>query len=172
MENSPPIFLVAFFVLFFAVGFGLTGYALSALWQSKAAERWPTVSGRIIASNFDINRDDDSTSYRTDVEYEYVVNGLELTGKRIAFGYTGSSGKRFHRDVYEMLQPDTTVAVRYHPDNPTRAVLTYGPNRSIIVLLIFGMVWTIFIGGMAAMFYMDGLGAGPLTQNMIIYDRP
>jgi hypothetical protein len=60
------------------------------------------------------------------------------------------------------------VPVRYNPAQPERAVLGYGLNQSIIFMLIFGAVGTIFTLGMAAMFWLTGQGAGELLDNMLI----
>jgi len=166
------VFLTLFFGLFLAVGVGILGFALRSLHMSKQAEHWPTVSGQIISSDFEIDTGDDSTTYRTKLAYTYNVLGRELTGKKIAFGYAGSSSENFHRDIYSALPVNAQVAVRYDPANPERAVLSFGLNQSIIFLIIFGTVWTFFTLGMVAMFWLSGQGAGGLLGNMIIYGRP
>ena len=54
---------------------------------------------------------------------------------------------------------------------PERAVLAYGSNSSIVFLLIFGAVWTMFTLGMIAMFWLSDKGAASLIDTMIIYQR-
>jgi len=166
------IFLTLFFGLFLAIGLGILGYGLHSLNMSKQAQHWPTVPGTITSSDFDISHSDDSTSYRTKVSYIYNAMGRELTGEKIAFGYSGSSAESFHRDIYGELKVNTNVAVRYNPEDPEQAVLSYGVNQSIKFLMIFGAVWTMFTLGMIAMFWLMGQGSTTLVQNMIIYDRP
>ena len=97
--------------------------------------------------------------------------GRDLTNDKIAFGYSGSSSERFHRDIYEALSVGAQVGVRYDPERPERSVLSFGLNQSIKFLLIFGGIWTVFTLGMAAMFWMGGQGADALLSNMIIYSR-
>lgn len=163
------IFLTGFFGLFLAIGVGILGFGLHSLEMSRQAERWPTTPGRITASDFVVSADSDSTTYRAKVAYAYNVLGRDLVGDKIAFGYTASSGETFHRDVYRALPAGAQVAVRYSPDNPERAVLSFGVNQSIIFLLIFGAVWTMFTLGLASLFWLGGKGADNLLANMIIY---
>ena len=163
------IFLTLFFGLFLAVGVGVLGYGLRSYHYGKQAEHWPTVPGTIITSDLDINSDDDGTTYQAKVEYRYTPDMIERTGKTIAFGYSGSSGERFHREIYETLPVGAQVAVRYDPGKPDRAVLSYGVNRSIVLLLIFGSVWTMFTLGIASLTLLTEKGADGLIANMTIY---
>jgi len=163
--------LTLFFGLFLAIGVGILGFGVRSLHMSKQAEHWPTVSGKVTSSDFTVSHDDDSTTYRTKLTYKYNVLGRELTGKKIAFGYSGSSSENFHRDIYNALPVNTQVAVRYNPSNPERAVLSFGANQSIKFLMIFGAVWTMFTLGMVAMFWLSGQGATTLLENMIVYSK-
>ena len=61
------------------------------------------------------------------------------------------------------------VAVRYDPSKPDRAVLSYGVNRSILFIVIFGAIWTIFTVGIASLFFLSESGAGSLLDNILIY---
>lgn len=165
------VFLTLFFGLFVAIGIGILGYGFHALNQAQQAAHWPTVEGRITASDFEIDSDSDGTTYRTRVAYDYNAMGRVMTGKTIAFGYAGSSSEKFHRDVYNALPVNTQVAVRYDPSNPERSVLSFGVNNSIIFMIIFGAVWTFFTFGLIAIFWLGGQGADKLLANMIIYSR-
>lgn len=169
--NDTPIFLTLFFGLFLAVGLAIFGFGLRSLSLSKQAAGWPTVQGRIVASDFVTDTDDDGTTYRTKLRYAYNVAGRDYEGDRIAFGYSASSSHAFHREIYEALPVNSQVAVRYDESDPARAVLAFGVNQSILFLLIFGGVWTVFTLGMAAMFWMTEKGAGGLLENIIVYSR-
>ena len=165
------LFLTLFFGLFLAIGVGILGYGFHSMNMAQAAASWPTVQGTITASRFEAEYDSEGDTFQTKVSYTYNVLGRELTGKRIAFGYGGSSSEKFHRDIHSALPVNTSVAVRYDPSDPTRAVLSYGVNQSIKFLLLFGGVWTMFTCGMMAMFWMTGQGADVLLGNMVIYAR-
>jgi Protein of unknown function (DUF3592) len=164
-------FLTLFFGLFLVIGVGILGFGVRAFHMSKQAEAWPTVPGKVVASDFVVSRGDDSTTYQTKLSYEYNVLGRVITGEKIAFGYSGSSSEKFHRDIYDALPVNSQVAVRYNPNDPDHAVLSFGVNQSIIFLLIFGAVWTFFTLGMMAMFWLSGKGATGLLEGMIIYSR-
>jgi hypothetical protein len=165
------IFLTLFFGLFLAVGLGILGYGVHSYHYGKQAALWPTTPGTITSSDFQVNSDDDGTTYNVKVQYRYTPDNMERTGKTIAFGYSGSSGERYHREIYDALPVGAQVAVRYDPSKPDRAVLSHGVNRSIIFLLLFGGVWTIFTVGMAAMLMLSESGVNVLLSNMVVYSR-
>lgn len=169
--NGAPVFLTLFFALFLAIGVAILGFGLRSLFLSKQAEGWPTTPGRIVSSDFVTDTDDDGTTYRTKLRYAYNVAGRDYEGDRIAFGYSASSGRAFHYEIYEALPAGSQVAVRYDGNDPARAVLAFGVNRSILFLLIFGGVWTMFTLGMAAMFWLMEKGAGGFLENIIVYSR-
>ena len=105
------------------------------------------------------------------MRYEYEVAGRVLEGDRVAFGYTGSSARKFHKEIHDALATGVQVAVRYDPNKPARAVLGYGMNQSIVFLLIFGAVWTVFTVGIYALFAIGERGAGAFLESIVIYGR-
>ena len=163
------IFLTLFFGVFLAVGFGLMGFGFHSMNMAKRAEHWPTTSGRIVWSDFDIDSDSDGTTYRTKVKYEYNADGRNLVGEKIAFGYAGSSSEQYHRDIYRALGLNRSLAVRYNPANPEQAVLSFGVNNSIRTILIFGIVWTTFTCGLIILFWLGSRRATTILDNMILY---
>ncbi len=138
-------------------------------YYSQQASHWPTTPGDIIASEFKVNSDSDGDTYEAKVQYKYNPDGIERIGKSIAFGYMASSGRQFHREIHDALPVGAQVAVRYDPSRPDRAVLTHGINGSIIFILIFGTIWTVFTVGFVSLFLLGEQGAGGLVQNMVIY---
>src|SRR5690606_19259656 len=124
--------LTLFFGLFLAVGAAMLFWGGRSYYYSQQAAHWPTTPGDIVASDFKVNSDSDGDTYEAKVEYTYNPDGHERTGKKIAFGYTASSGSAFHREIHDALPVGARVAVRYDPKNPDRAVLSYGVNNSIL----------------------------------------
>lgn len=163
------VVLTILFVTFLAIGVGIFGFGLHSLNMSKKAEHWPTVQGEILTSEFDVSPGEGSDTYRAKVSYRYSVLGTSFTGKKIAFGYSNSSSESFHREIFNALKVKTQVAVRYNPEKPEQAVLSFGINQSIKFLLLFGAIWTVFTLGMMAMFWTSYQGTSTLLQNMIIY---
>ena len=163
------IFISLFFGLFLAVGAAMLLWGGRSYYYAQEAAHWPTTPGDIIASDFKVNSDSDGDTYEAKIEYKYNPDGYERTGKAIAFGYTASSGRQFHHEIYEALPVGAQVAVRYDPSKPDRAVLSYGVNRSILFIVIFGAIWTIFTVGIASLFFLSESGAGSLLDNILIY---
>jgi len=165
------IFLTLFFGMFLAVGVGILGFGAHSLNMSQKAAHWPTPPGIVTESDFVASSDSDGSTYQTKIAYSYSAMGRDFVGDKIAFGYTGSSDESYHRQIFDALPVDTSVAVRYDPGKPQQAVLSFGVNQSIKFLLIFGAIWTIFTLGMASMFWLSGQNADPLLSNLIVYSR-
>ena len=161
-----------FIALFLAIGFAILAFAARSYFLAQQAADWPTAPGRILSSDFEVDSDSDGTTYRVRVSYEYEAAGLTRQGDRIAFGYAGSSGEKFHRSVYKTLPAETRLAVRYDPNDPDRSVLSFGVNQSIIFMLIFGVIWTVFTLGFCALMFLDSVAPSTLVSNIVVYDRP
>ena len=167
--SSPPVFLVVFFAIFFAVGFAILGLGLRSWHMSKQAATWPAAEGQVLSRDFDINTDEDGSTYQAEIRYAYSVNGVSYEGKKIAFGYVASSNRSLHQRLYDALTPETRLAVRYDPSRPSRAVLSHGANQTMMFMIIFGLTWTAFTTGMATMFWLNYQSEGGVLENMVIY---
>ena len=169
--NAETLFPTVLIGVFIIIGIVIIGFGAYSLKRARAAEHWPTVQGAIVESRFETNSGDDTTTYRTHVRYNYSVGGVEYSSKRIAFGYAGSNNYQFHREIKDQLTEKTTLAVRYDPNNPSQATLSFGKNGMINFFIIFGVVWLVFSIGFGAMFHQTEQGAGNLLSNIIIYDH-
>jgi len=126
--NGVLTFGLLFIGLFIAIGLTILFFAGRSYHLAQQAADWPTTPGEIVTSDFVVSSDEDGTTYRTKVTYAYSVNGQEFTGDRVAFGYSGSSGRGFHRKIYDALPIRTKLAVRYDPSNPERTALSHGSS--------------------------------------------
>ena len=100
MKTMPSIGLLSFMALFFAVGFGVLGHGVWSLLQSNRAKSWPTTPGKVETCRISESTDSDSgTSYTVEVNYSYTVGNRAYAGNRIAFGYSGSSGRQAHAEI-------------------------------------------------------------------------
>lgn len=165
------ILISLFLGVFVLIGVAMLGFGLRSYSLSKQAAAWPTTPGVITVSDFRESSDSDGTTYTVKVNYTYNPDGIERAGDRIAFGYMGSSSRKLHEEIRDALPVGARVAVRYDPADPSRAALTHGVNNSIIFLILFGAVWTMFTLGMAAMLGLGEQGAGALVENMVVYSR-
>ena len=143
-----PTGLIIFFSIFFAIGFLILGIGLYSLRMSYLAKNWPTTEGKILQCEVKADTDSNRTTFEAIVKYDYVVGGTRYEGDRIAFGYSGSSLRSAHQEIADRLTGVKTVLVRYDPKDASRSVLTYGLNRSTIILLVFGTTWTVFVAGL------------------------
>lgn len=136
-----------FISIFFLVGLGLLGAGLRSLYRGRQALSWPTTEGQILESTVREDSSGESTTWQVKVRYNYSVGGKEFEGKRVAFGYSGSSTYEEHQGIYQKLQPSARVRVRYEPGNPGNSVLAAGFNRSTFLLLAFAVTWLLFTTG-------------------------
>jgi Protein of unknown function (DUF3592) len=153
MKNGMGTLVFGLFIsIFYIVGFGMLGFAGRSIYKSKQAEAWPTAEGKITSCNLKENFDSDGNSYQVDVRYTYWAGGQTHEGKKIAFGYSGSSSRQMHKEIAERLQSARVVKVRYNPSKPSEAVLACGINRSTLFTLVFGLTWTLFTLGFTFLF--------------------
>lgn len=157
-----------FISLFFLVGFGMLGYASYSLYKSKQAENWPLTDGKILSCKLRENIDSEGNSYQAEVLYSYWAAGQTREGKKLAFGYSGSSSRQMHKEIVERLEKASCVKVRYNPSKPSEAVLACGLNRSIITLFIFGLTWTLFVTGFTVLVAIVGRGSDSHVLNTLI----
>ena len=57
-------------------------YVLLRSTQSLLTRFWPTVTGWINFSKFEINRSNEGTTYKANITYQYEVNGVNYTASR------------------------------------------------------------------------------------------
>jgi hypothetical protein len=142
-----------------AAGFGLlvSLFGIAFFKWVRQASRWPTTSGRIVASGVDVFRyraPDDRiwrTHHKSNVVYEYEVNGRRFLGDRLILGVTFSSTHRRVIDSQARHYPvGREVLVYYDPKNPGESVLQ--PRSAwhyllwIIAAAIFALAWWVGMG--------------------------
>lgn len=131
--------------IFYAIGFGMLWYGINSAKKSIEASNWPSATGTIVNSSLQENSDSDGTTYEVQVEYRYAVMGRTYTGSRLAFGYSGSSGRQAHQAIFNKLKHASSVNVRYNPRDPGTSTLSFGIHSSIKFILAFAIMWLISI---------------------------
>ena len=160
-------FFVAFISIFYAVGFGLLGYSVICLKRSTDAAAWPTVPGRLTNCELNCDHDTDGDTFQVQVRYEYAVAGKDLSNDVLAIGYSASSGKSVHQEIFDRLDAADTVQVRYDPADPGNSVLSYGVHRSIQFLLAFAITWLLFVIGFTVLWWLSSRGDVVLLRNLV-----
>jgi Protein of unknown function (DUF3592) len=129
-------------------GFGYTHFR--ALGKAKAAESWPTATGRVVSSEIVEEESTDreggtSTWYNPVVTYAYSVGGRELTGRRLRFGNYRSSNRKKAEAALAHYPVGSEPAVRYNPQDPSECVLeTSKPGPIYLVMAVFGFLFVGF----------------------------
>jgi hypothetical protein len=132
------------------IGSGLLAYGLYQRARLRASQSWPTVPGTIanavLAKETSTDENGTSTSYHADVRYQYAVNGVAYTGKRIGFirhSYIRHSRAQAELDRYPV---NSTVQVFFDPEKPSDAILVREAPSSFLyigggaVILALGLV--------------------------------
>jgi len=144
--------------LFFGgVGLGLLLFGRSARRKALASQSWPTVAGTVTESEVKITEHNpgngmeaqQTTYYKPVVKYQYIVEGMEYTGSRIAFGAMNSAHSAANA-VVARYPAGASVNVRYDPEKPAEAVLETKTGGGSL-LMVFGVVFLVFEAGSAVM---------------------
>lgn len=112
----------------------------------RATPGWPTADGRVLSSHVEAQHpgQDDYTE-KLRFEYEFHVDGLRYTGRRIRAGQEldltvgGGPGYAWStaRGDAGRYPPGSPVYVRYDPRNPKRCCLRTGGLPGILAKLAF-----------------------------------
>ena len=125
-------------VLLISTVFG--AYLSAAVVENFNARNWPTVIGVVETSQ--ITRFDKSANYLIQVEYSYLVNGVEYLNDRFSVMNNGVPHKEAKR-LLSMYSKGQQIQVRYEPTNPQVSVLKAEINY--LLILIWFVVVSLFI---------------------------
>lgn len=167
MKTMPSVGFALFISVFFAVGFGVLGYGIRSLLMSNRARTWPTTQGTVESCEMEESSDSDGSTWEAKVKYSYSVGGARYEGERIAFGYSASSGRDAHQEIFDKLSGAESVLVRYDPVDPSDAVLSYGLNRGTVFLLVFGATWLLFVTGFTVLFATSSMSDAGILNTLV-----
>jgi hypothetical protein len=123
-----PLSSVGFLTCVFGVG-----VVVFQIMSHRRTRHWSVASARIVRASMYENRAARDTTYRIDIDYEYVHDGKTLLSSR--------SFTRFADDLYlqmlEMKEAATPIEVFVDPTNPTKTVLRRGLQKSMIAAGVF-----------------------------------
>jgi Protein of unknown function (DUF3592) len=157
-----------FLSIFYLAGFWMLGHGVWGAWWSVRAASWPTTPGTIEEAKIRTESDSEGTTHTLEVRYKYAVGGIEHEGTRLAFGYGGSSGLKTHEQILDKLRAAQTVDVRYDPDDPATACLSFGMHRSIKLAFAFAIVWLLFVTGFHHLIWMFTFPDTVLLENLSV----
>jgi len=132
-------------VLAFTVGAFLIGLALRNVVRGAASRRWPRVQGRVLRSFVLVDRNDEGgEGFTPQVEFEYVVEGKTLRGRRLQYGRIGSWNRRRAEQALAPYQAGQSVQVVFNPHKAADAVLVPGVAWGNAVIACAGLVFLSF----------------------------
>ncbi|MBT3200647.1 MAG: DUF3592 domain-containing protein [Phycisphaerales bacterium] len=154
-----PTGRIVFGLVFAAVGIGIAIVGVNMLAKANASSAWPSVKGKIVAS--DVKKSTSSrkrskgrrksTKYRAIIKYEYTVAETKHTGNQVSFGGSSTSMSAA-KAVASRYPKGADVDVYYDPENPDEAVLETGTSASTYIPLGVGLVFGLigmFLAGQA-----------------------
>lgn len=112
---------------------------------AKESELWPTTGGKVLTAEVskrtsrDRKRKTISTYYAPNVRYSYMVAGQSYESTVIRFGSLESASSKKAEEVIARYPAGTTVVVRHHPADPSRATLETqsAAGQQILVGIVF-----------------------------------
>ena len=127
------------------------GYAhFRAVGKAKAAETWPTATGRVVACEVVEEESSDreggtTTWYNPVVTYAYTAGGRELSGRRLRFGNYRFATRKKAEAALAPYPVGAAPPVRYNPERPEECVLeTRKPGPLYLVMALFGLLFVAF----------------------------
>jgi len=128
-------------IAFLLVGIVMLFAGLQSRKKALAAQKWPTVSGKITSATLEEDRHVDHETHRTSVsyvptvQYQYQVSESPLVGSRIGFSKTGYDYATATRKLAQ-YPIDAPVTVYYNPLAPDDSVLNPSSKGSVVLIII------------------------------------
>jgi hypothetical protein len=127
---------------------------LHFIWRGLASTRWPTAPGVVLKSTVSQTEASQKsgtytlgayTFYVPELSFGYRVKDRDYTTKNLQFGRAEGSGDASEAAVLMLRYPvGAKVPVRYHPSDPSLAVVRSGVNSVVVWYLMAGLVFILF----------------------------
>jgi hypothetical protein len=127
----------------FAAFFYFTGRKYLALAAASAA--WPTAHGKVLICGVIRQRGPKGTStYSSNIVYEYTVAGVRHQGHVIQFGSMDMAAESAAQKILDPYPVGSAVTVHYSPGNPKIAALETSPAAAQYRFKL--VKWTLLMG--------------------------
>ena len=127
---------------------------LRFIWRGLSSAGWPTVPGVVLKSTVSQTEASQKsgtytlgayTFYVPELSFGYRVKDRDYTTKNLQFGRAEGSGDASEAAVLMLRYPvGAKVPVRYHPSDPSLAVVRSGVNSVVVWYLMAGLVFILF----------------------------
>jgi hypothetical protein len=140
--SFPSGCLVAFFAVFFLVGFAAFYFTtLRPAMQSLTARSWTETTCTVLSSQVGEHPGSKSTTYSVDVVYTYSFDGQPYQAHRYGFLGGSSSGRTGKEEIVARYPPGARVSCWVDPAHPDQAVLNRDPSAE----WLFGLIPLVFL---------------------------
>jgi hypothetical protein len=142
--------------LMFLVGAPVCAYLMLHIFrEARASADWPHATGRI--NRVEVLETDLGlrSKFRTDVAYEYPVQGRLYSGTRIRPKESDWDSRTEAENALKGLVPGQKIEVYYRPDDPSQSVLRPGARFQDYALLTIPFVMLALGVGSLAMVFLN-----------------
>jgi len=137
METVINLFLITFL----AISLGAVAWGAFAMVKCLKVAGWRKTEGTMDACAIKESKDSEGDPvWSVEVAYSYSVSGKQYNSNRVAYGYRENNCHGEHSALYARLSKGRTVIVRYNPNDPSDATLTYGLHRAPVMLVVGGLI--------------------------------
>jgi len=138
-ERTQDVLVIGFCAAFSLIGWLMILQGYEQLQRARAIERWPVVTGTVIAVDVQEVDSREGARWRPQVTYAYAVNGHVITATRITSGKAPNIVDEIEaRDYARKFLPQSPVTVHYNPAEITESVLQPATPRSAHLNLWLG----------------------------------
>jgi hypothetical protein len=137
------------FSLFAAASLAVALLEGAALFESRRAQSWPVVAGRVTESAFARGCGRGGGNYSARVRYAYERAGARYEGTRIAFGDPECGSEDAARELAARFPVGMTVRVHVNPADSREAALMLRVSDDTMLVLAL-MSFLTLLGGMGA----------------------
>ncbi len=143
--SVPPGIFGLVFLMFFVTGLFFAYFGFVGLVRANASKQWPTVEGRVLASSVErkVDRDSDgnrTTTYHTDILYEYSADDMMLNGSRVSYGDMGTGSPGPAQAIVRRYPKGAKVTVYYMPGKPEECLLEPGLSAGAFAMPFMGLL--------------------------------
>lgn len=127
--------------ILFILGLALTGIALISIYVGISAKSWPSVTGKVLASEVQVRVNPHSSSksefFHPIIAYEYSIAGRTYRSRRLGAFLAFGSDRRFTENITARFSVNSQPRVYHHPLFPGISVLMPGIQQPMIHLVLF-----------------------------------
>ena len=137
---------IGYMAICLIAGIAMIAYSIHQRSRLRASESWRHTTGTITRSDLLRKDSTDSAEYHVSVLYDYLVNGVRHTGKRIEFGSRGFARKKRAESELAKYPVNSNVVVYFNPEKADEAVLVRSAPYNTLYLILGMLLLVLALG--------------------------